>query len=414
MIIPSIDLMNGKVVQLQNGRTKKLELDNPIEIVKQYSVYGEIAIIDLDSAMGKGDNTDLIKEICKIARCRVGGGIRTIEKAYEYLDAGASKIIIGTCATKEFLSKLPKQKTIVAIDSKNDKVLIEGWNKTTSKKPNEVIEELKNLCYGFLFTDVLNEGLMKGFNFNLLNNFSSDIKLTVAGGISDIEEIKKLDKLNLDVQLGMSIYTGKINLPEAFCSLLNFDKQKGLIPTIVQDCKKNVLMLAYSSKDSLILALNKKKGIYFSRSRNQIWEKGKTSGNIQELISVKTDCDKDTLLFTVNQQGNACHKETYSCFGEKCFNLNDLYELIAERRSFAKKLTMSCKENNSYTIKLMQNDNLLKRKIIEEAGEIVTFDSKENLIWEIADLTYFLLVLMAKNDILPNEIITKLDNRRNS
>jgi phosphoribosyl-AMP cyclohydrolase / phosphoribosyl-ATP pyrophosphohydrolase len=412
MIIPSIDLMNGKVVQLENGKTKKIELDDPIEIANKYSVYGEIAVIDLDSAMGKGDNSELIKKICKIAKCRVGGGIRTIERANEYLDAGANKIIIGTCATKEFLSKLPKERVIVAIDSKDNKVVTEGWEKTTMKTPKESVKELKQMCSGFLYTDVLNEGLMKCFNLNSIKDFYSGIQLTVAGGISSIEEIKILDKLGLDVQLGMSIYTGKINLVEAFCSLLDFEKQNGLIPTIVQDNQRNVLMLAYSTKESLALALNKKMGIYFSRSRNAIWEKGLTSGNYQEIISVNFDCDKDTLLFTIYQKGNACHKEIYSCFGDKVFNINDLYSLVLERKSILEESFLSIKDNNSYTLKLLKDDNLLKRKIIEEAGEVVTFENKDNLVWEIADLTYFLLVLMAKNDITPEDILNKLSTRR--
>src|SRR3989344_2009496 len=114
MIIPSIDLMDGKAVQLRQGREKVLERKNVLELAKEFSTYGEIAVIDLDSALGKGDNLELIKKICKIADCRVGGGIRTIEKANKLLFFGAKKIIIGTKANVEFLSKLPKDRLIVA------------------------------------------------------------------------------------------------------------------------------------------------------------------------------------------------------------------------------------------------------------------------------------------------------------
>ena len=121
MIIPSIDLMNGKAVQLRQGKEKVLERENVLDLVIEFRKYGEIAVIDLDAAFGKGDNLDLIKKICKIADCRVGGGIRTLEKANEILQAGARKIIIGTKATPAFLKQLPKERIIVAIDAKDDK-----------------------------------------------------------------------------------------------------------------------------------------------------------------------------------------------------------------------------------------------------------------------------------------------------
>jgi len=149
MIIPSIDLMNGKAVQLKQGKEKVLERDDVIELAKYYSRFGDVAVIDLDSAMGNGNNNEkLIRQLCKLVPCRVGGGIRTVEKAKRLIAAGAKKIIIGTAASEEFLSKLPKDKVIVAIDSKNGNITTEGWTKELDKTPIDYIKRFDDLCAG--------------------------------------------------------------------------------------------------------------------------------------------------------------------------------------------------------------------------------------------------------------------------
>ena len=142
MIIPSIDLMNGKAVQLKQGREKVLEREDVIELAKYYSRFGEIAVIDLDCALGNGNNEELIKQICKIAPCRVGGGIRTEEKAKRLIAYGAKKIIIGTAASQEFLAKLPKDKVIVAIDTKNGKITTTNFNQSNGKIPSNIVEKV--------------------------------------------------------------------------------------------------------------------------------------------------------------------------------------------------------------------------------------------------------------------------------
>ena len=129
-----------------------------------------------------------------------------------------------------------------------------------------------------------------------------------------VEEIKKLESMNVDSQLGMAVYSGKLDLADAFASVVDFDKSGGLVPTVVQDVNGAVLMLAYSSRESLLEAFSSGRGTYWSRSRGELWTKGKTSGNYQELVSARFDCDRDTLLFTVHQHGPACHLGKRSCF----------------------------------------------------------------------------------------------------
>ena len=229
-------------------------------------------------------------------------------------------------------------------------------------------------------------------------------KLTAAGGITTIEDIKKLETKGINSQIGMALYTGKIDLTTAFTNLLDFEKNNGLIPTIVQDKNNQVLMMAFSNKESLKTTFKTNKSTYYSRSRKRLWQKGETSKNTQEIIKIRYDCDRDTLLFTVKQKNIACHLGSYSCFGDKEFTLNQLYEIILDRIENPKA--------DSYTSKILEDEKLIKEKIDEETKEVLNYTDKSNLIWEIADLTYFLMVLMAKKGITPIDIKNELWRRR--
>ncbi|TFG20204.1 MAG: bifunctional phosphoribosyl-AMP cyclohydrolase/phosphoribosyl-ATP diphosphatase HisIE [Promethearchaeota archaeon] len=187
--------------------------------------------------------------------------------------------------------------------------------------------------------------------------------------------------------------------------ILDFEKGKGLIPTIVQDVDNTVLMLAYSSKKSLKQTIVSREATYFSRSRNKLWIKGEESGNYQKIKKILFDCDNDTLLFKVEQKGYACHKGSYSCFSNRDFSLNVLYDIIKDRIEHYSAL-------DSYTKRLTEENALLLAKIKEESMEVINFTDRNNLIWEIADLTYFILVLMATKKIKPHEIIEELKRRQ--
>ena len=407
MIIPSIDLMNGKAVQLKQGVEKVLERSDVLELAKYYGRFGEIAVIDLDAAVGNGNNEEVISQICKIASCRVGGGIRDVDKAKRMLAMGAKKIIIGTAANEELLSKLPADRVLVAIDTKDGKVATHGWTKTADATPLDFVRRFNNLCSGFLYTIVEKEGMMGGTDIEAIKEIRSATtkELVAAGGISSVEEIVQLQKMNVSTQLGMCIYTGKVQLEEAFVKCLDFEKRFGYLPTIVQDYDtKQVLTLAYSSPESVLQALKTGKGTYFSRSRKQIWVKGETSGNTQELVTARFDCDMDALLFIVKQKGNACHLGKYSCFGDKEFSINELYNLLIDRKRVL--------PDNSFTTKLFKDEFYLKRKIMEEAFESVNFEKGDGLEWEAADLTYFMLTFMAMHNVTPQDVLNNLASRR--
>jgi phosphoribosyl-ATP pyrophosphohydrolase/phosphoribosyl-AMP cyclohydrolase len=189
-------------------------------------------------------------------------------------------------------------------------------------------------------------------------------------------------------------------------NILDFEKSNGLIPTIVQDQNNNVLMLAYSSKESLKSTIETRNATYFSRSRNNLWTKGEESGNFQTVLRIFYDCDADSLLFRVKQKGFACHTGTYSCFQDVGFSVSTLYELISDR-------IKNARIEESYTKRLAEDNKLLLSKIQEESLEVINYTDRDNLIWEIADLTYFILVLMATKKISPDQIVHELWRRRN-
>ncbi len=223
MIYCSIDLMDGKAVQLVQGKAenKKLELSDVIGLALKFSKIGPINVIDLDAALEQGDNREIIFSLAKQFQIRVGGGIRTIERAQEYIREGAQKIIIGSKAMdRNFLEHLllvvPKERIIIALDSFKDEVVIRGWKEKTNMRPEDIIQILEPYCSEFLYTQVEREGLMKGPDFErlkCLRNLTAH-PLTAAGGISSLDEIASLDNENIGSVLGMALYTGKIDFTE--------------------------------------------------------------------------------------------------------------------------------------------------------------------------------------------------------
>lgn len=218
MIIPAIDFMDEKIVQLVNGKRVAIELEYSREFVKQFAKFKELQVVDINAAMGNGCNTGLVREICKLGNARVGGGIRSISDAVEKIDQGARKVIIGTMATESFLEELcmqiGNQKIIVALDSKAGNVVTGGWVQNTGKDAFEMITELEEYCCEFFYTAVDREGEMKGFDLGLAKRLKNATKnrVVVAGGISSEKEVNDLEKIGVDCVVGMALYTGKINL----------------------------------------------------------------------------------------------------------------------------------------------------------------------------------------------------------
>lgn len=222
MLIPSIDLMGGKIVQLIQGAKKALEFDDFSYWIERFSKYPLVQLIDLDAAMGKGNNHELVAAMCKGLPCQVGGGIRTVERAQELLDAGGKRVIFGSALLKQgsintslaekCAAILGADKLTFALDSRAGKVAIHGWTQATEITPAEMIAQLESYCGAFLYTHIDTEGTMKGFPLDVAKHLrqATAKQLIVAGGIRSKEEVQALDAIGVDAVVGMAIYTGRI------------------------------------------------------------------------------------------------------------------------------------------------------------------------------------------------------------
>ena len=222
MLIPSIDLMGGKIVQLVQGEKKKLEFDNFDYWIERFSKYPIVQLIDLDAARGDGDNRQLVKQIVGCLNCQVGGGIRTLETAQELLNLGARKVIIGSALLTEgrinreharaLANAIPKAALMFALDSRGGRVAIDGWRTPTGVTAFDMIRELEPFCETFLYTHIDTEGLMGGIPMETVHAIrrATERHLVVAGGIIEQHEIDSLDALGIDAVVGMALYAGKI------------------------------------------------------------------------------------------------------------------------------------------------------------------------------------------------------------
>ncbi|MGC4055878.1 MAG: HisA/HisF-related TIM barrel protein [Paludibaculum sp.] len=226
MIIPCIDLQDGKVVQLVQGREKALEGAAPLEMLERFRDFPEIQVIDLDAAMGRGENNAIVELLAGKARCRVGGGVRTPQRARILVDCGADTVIVGTSAftqtgvNHELLSAIAREvspeRVMIAIDTKGGRITVKGWTASLDLTAEQVIAQLEPYCGAYLATYVDKEGMMQGTDIEWFRGLRSITQknITAAGGITTLDDIRQLTGFRIDCALGMAIYTGRLDLKE--------------------------------------------------------------------------------------------------------------------------------------------------------------------------------------------------------
>jgi len=406
MIVPSIDIQDGAAVQLVGGKDKALDAGDPLEVARRFSIAGPIAVIDLDAAMGVGTNRPLVEALVRRHRCRVGGGIRTVDDALHWLDLGAEQVILGTAARPEILEQLPRHRVMAALDAVDGEVVVEGWTTRTGASIHDRMRELAPYVGGFLVTFVEREGRLGGTDLRRVKGLvelAGDAKITIAGGVTEAKEIRTLDRLGCDAQVGMALYTGRLSLGEALWAPLRTDRADGLVATIVTDEHGVALGLCWSNAQSLDAAVSSGRGVYWSRKRKGLWVKGETSGATQRLLRVDADCDRDALRFTVRQEAPGfCHLDTRTCWGSDG-GLPALDRTLTARRKDA--------PAGSYTRRLFDDPALLTAKLREEVEELIAADARPDVVHEVADVVYFAMVAAAARGVRLEDVSAELDRR---
>jgi len=224
MLIPTLDLKGGKVVQLVQGERVAIETTEISRWVRRFRHCPLVQLIDLDAAMGTGTNDRLVQRVSGTLNCRVGGGIRTVERARQVIDAGARKIILSSALFKEghadlgfagrVCAAVGRQRVIAAVDARGGRLVIHGWRTSLSMTPIEAIRALEPYCEEFLYTNVDKEGLMEGMDMDSVREVraATNRRLSAAGGITRPEEVQVLHEMGVDAVVGMAIYTGKLPL----------------------------------------------------------------------------------------------------------------------------------------------------------------------------------------------------------
>ncbi|MDH4043324.1 MAG: phosphoribosyl-ATP diphosphatase [Gemmatimonadota bacterium] len=407
MLIPSIDLVRGQAVQLQQGRELEFVADeDPRVLARRFGRVGEVAVIDLDAARGTGDNLALIEELCALAPCRVGGGIRDVERGKRLLQAGARRLIIGTRVDPDFLEEFPPVRLLAAVDARDDHVVDRGWERQVDESPVDRARRLEPFVGGFLYTLVEREGLQAGIDIARVQALASAVgkPVTAAGGIHTTDEIRVLDRMGVDAQVGMALYRGTLGLGDGLAAVVRFVEDGDGAVTVVQDASDGrVLMVARSTRASLIATVESGEVVVHPAYRDSRGARDEAVHGLR-LVRVEVDCDRRALLLLVEPSGPVCDRGTASCFGDRPFSLAQLEQVIAEHTSAS--------GQESYTARLLGDAVTRRAKVLDEANQLVGADAYPAIRSEAADLLYHVLVELVAGGVPLEAVVKELGSRR--
>lgn len=426
-VIPTIDIFDKKAVLVKNGKVVEI-IGDPIELSDKLSIFGNFQVTDLNRAMENGDNQDIILQICRKYPCYVSGGIKSFDDGKIFLDNNAKRISISSIAVRNpsIIKEFPSQRLILSLDiDDNYNILVKGRLQESNinifdfiNKIYHDINYIEMICVTFHNS----EGCGNGIDFSkikrikeFLGEIDKNIRLTFAGGISSREEVLKLLKFGVNVQLGEALHHGKITYGELMSSMLNEEKQHShissnnidisneiLYPVCVVKQTGKILGIVYINREALEISVNTRIATFFSRDRKSLWVKGETSGNKFTVKRISFNCDNTAIIMVVEGK-NFCHiKERNGDYRESCFNFFDPSKFsIAE-------LVTKISDNQRF----MKDEGLIQEKLKEEVLELINSKNYDDKIHEFSDVMFFLSCYAGYHNINMKDISDELSCRR--
>jgi phosphoribosyl-ATP pyrophosphohydrolase/phosphoribosyl-AMP cyclohydrolase len=410
VIIPSIALQAGRVLETGLADTTPRDASEPAAVARRLAVAGELAVTDVDAALGRGHNRTRIEELLTIAPCRVGGGIRDMGTAEYWLDKGATRIVVGTAATPELLRQLPRGRVLAALDvAPTGEVLVDGRRRGSGYSARAAVDRLRDGVAGFVLTLLDRPSGLAPDARDLIDLIGGLVRaahparVTLAIPALDASEVAALDALGVDVQVGQALHDGTLQLADAITASLRSPPPEGLWPTVVCDEHGVALGLCYSNAASVREALRVRRGIYASRHDGRLVTHGDGGANWQDLLRVEADAARETLRFTVRQHGGGfAEPDRWTSWGPGQ-GLPALARRLMDRVGFA--------PVGSYTRRLLDDPKLLRAKLLEEARELAQARGADEIVWEAADVFYFTMVSLARAGVPLADVGQELDRR---
>eukprot|EP00755_Sulcionema_specki_P007995 Sspe_Gene.39724::Locus_19152_Transcript_1_1_Confidence_1.000_Length_2876::g.39724::m.39724/K14152/HIS4; phosphoribosyl-ATP pyrophosphohydrolase / phosphoribosyl-AMP cyclohydrolase / histidinol dehydrogenase len=414
-VVPCLEVSNAGVTSITADGPQKLP-GTLEDHIAAYSVVGEITVLNIDASLNLAKGAEATRAallpLFKKYRIRVGGGVRGVDDALDILNEGASKVIVGY-HHKDLLPSLPRDRVVVSIDavlSSNkgeDKNDMGTWVTQDGMAVQDAVTEVTEHAGHVLLTFL--EPASPGLDLAFVKQMASACKaakadLTVAGPICTKQAIAVLDDMGVECHIPTAVL-GNVDRPlpisSAITSIIKSDRLDGLFATVVVDeANGRPLGMCYSNLESIHQAITRRRGIYWSRQRG-LWVKGETSGDVQQLVSVGVDCDRDCLQFVVKQSGTGfCHRQQHTCFGP-AKGLDKLMHTLQQRMVDA--------PPGSYTKKLFNDSKFLGSKLREEADELAESPNADNCAFEAADLLYFAMTRCTAMGVGLSEIQSNLD-----
>lgn len=397
MFVPVIEIQGGKAVSRPAGGQPVPLEEDPLELARRLYRYGELAVIDLDGSRGEGDNIEIILQICREADCRVGGGITDFQKADLILRGGARQIIVGSQVNRLVIERFPRQRILVALDNRPDPSGLDEWRVPEDSDAVNTALALARVVSGFVY----------GFGNADMENFRAlqgkvDRPVLAMGGFGSAEDIKALDRSDVDCLVSPA-RAESLELEELFADLLDFETSNGLIPTIVQDTARQVLGLFVSNHQAVVQTLKTGNLTFWRSQRGDVVAKETSTGDKYPLVTVRVDPRRRVLLYTVVATGAIDPSGNYSSFGEKTFSLETLEDVLKSR--------LQKPPSSSYTQQILASPEGVVDQIVHQAKELAQAKEQRQMVWETADLIYYLLVNLIRQDIPLASVFNELRGR---